>query len=839
MALRIPWDIEEAVLMLDMLLKSIDGKLTRKEAIRQVSEKLRRRAVNRGITIDDIFRNENGITFQMSALEVAYTGRKTKLKQPTKLFVETVNLYRNNREFYEEILKETENVVEPKPVQDEFCSYLSMQMPTFQLSDAYLMLSDIESFCLERKILKNKLFETTDLETIKRVVRTVDSNRVFRFSYKQNLKKMSTVIHAYYTFLKSYKPEEKKEVKPIIQDEIPSSLDTDSMKQMDETVSRQAISVPAIERTKLTDLEERQKFNDWMLSSGMSKATITSYMSSFGQCVKLVANYKLCETSLWNVSNAIDASNIYDQLFGISGFYEYNKQQHNRFSAAFRKFIEYRSGGSPASLNPSQPARFAIEKMATRRKENDPVLIRYKELLAKYFQKGFRMESSLDMKKLHRFYQQQYGAELSDEDNLVCQDIGSVTILHDGKAYLPDSMLSQEKKEKLLQYIEDKFSSGCAAIYYGALFSEFEEVLQGEHIYTPEMLKTYLSYINKGNYVLQRSYLAKDYTVQMNPEDDIREYLKEAAGPVEVERLAAELSYIPEQKIKFVLSTNNDFIWNTTGEYFYEDCVHFSNSELEWISQFILDGIEERDFVTGNELVEAVETHFPDIKEMYQWIAPIGMRNVIGYKLNDRFSFNGNIISKYGEDLSMAEVYAKYCRKHSRFTLDELNVLKQELGSTIYFDEIYANSLRISQNEFVSQDMAQFDVEATDEAIGRICTGQYMSLQGIRDFGTFPYAGYPWNEYLLEHFVANYSQKFKLLHIGYSANMCAGAIVKQASSFGNFNALLVEILANSNIVLNEDSALEYLRQQGYIARRRYSDIGRIVTEAKVVRSKKG
>ena len=839
MALRIPWDIEEAVLMLDMLLKSLDGKLTRKEAIRQVSEKLRRRAVNRGITIDDIFRNENGIAFQMSALEVAYTGIKTKLKQPTKLFVETVNLYRNHRELYEEILKEAENVVEPKSVQDEFCSYLSMQMPTFQLSDAYLMLSDIESFCLKRKILQNKLFETTDLETIKRVVQTVDSNRVFRFTYKQNLKKMSTVIHAYYTFLKSYKPDEEKEAKLIIQEAIPSLPDADSMKQKDDAVSPQDISVPATEKTKLTDLEERQKFNDWMLSSGMSKATIASYMSSFGQCVKSVANYKLCETSLWNVSNAEDASHIYDQLFGISEFYEYNKQQHNRFSAAFRKFIEYRSGGSPASLKPSQPARFAIEKMPTRRQENDPVLIRYKELLDKYFQKGFRMESSLDMKKLRRFYQEQYGAELSDEDDLVCQGISSVTILHDGKAYLPDSMLSQEKKEKLLQYIEDRFSSGCDAIYYGALFTEFEEAFQGERIYTPEMLKTYLSYINKGNYVLQRSYLAKDYTVQMNPEDDIREYLKEAAGPVEVERLAAELSYIPEQKIKFALSTNNDFIWNATGEYFYEDCVHFSNSELEWISQFILDGIEERDFVTGNELVEAVEAHFPDIREMYQWITPVGMRNVIGYKLNDRFSFNGNIISKYGEDLSMAEVYAKYCRKHSRFTLDELNVLKQELGSTIYFDEIYANSLRISQNEFVSQDMAQFDVEATDEAIGRICTGQYMSLQEIRDFGTFPYAGYPWNEYLLEHFVANYSQKFMLLHIGFSANVCAGAIVKQASSFKDFNDLLVDILANSNIVLDEDSALEYLRQQGYIARRRYSDIGRIVTEAKVVRSKKG
>ena len=838
MALRIPWDIEEAVLMLDMLLKSIDGKLTRKEAIHQVSEKLRRRAVNRGIEIDEIFRNENGITFQMSALEVAYTGIKTKLKQPSKLFVETVNLYRNHRELYEKILKEAENVVEPKSVQDEFYSYLTKQKPTFQLSDAYLMFSDIESFCLERKILQNKLFETNDLDTIKRVVQTVDSNRVFRFTYKRNLKKMSIVIHAYYAFLKSYKlDEEKQEVKSIIQDAIPSSPDTDSMKQ--NAAKREIIQLPETERTKSTDQEERQKFNDWMLSSGMSKATITSYMSSFGQCVKSVENYKLCESNLWNVANAEDASHIYDQLFGISEFYEYNKQQHNRFSAAFRKFIEYRSGGSLASLKPSQSTRFAVEKIPTRRKDNDPVLIRYKELLDKFFQKGFRMESSLDMKKLRKFYQEQYGTELSDEDDLICQDISSVTILHDGKAYLPDSMLSQEKKEKLLQYIEDRFSSGCDAIYYGALFAEFEEALQGERIYTPEMLKTYLSYINKENYVLQRSYLAKDYTVQMNPEDDIREYLKEAAGPVEVERLAAELSYIPEQKIKFALSTNNDFIWNATGEYFYEDCVHFSNSELEWISQFIVDGIAERDFVTGNELAEAVDTHFPDIKEMYQWITPVGMRNVIGYKLSDRFSFNGNIISKYGEDLSMAEVYAKYCHKHSRFTLDELNVLKQELGSTIYFDEIYANSLRISQNEFVSQDMAQFDVEATDEAIGRICTGQYMSFQEVRDFGTFPYAGYPWNEYLLEHFVANYSQKFMLLHIGYSANVCAGAIVKQASSFKNFNDLLVDILANSNIVLEEDSALEYLRQQGYIARRRYSDIGRIVTEAKVVRSKKG
>lgn len=610
-------------------------------------------------------------------------------------------------------------MAELKLMRDEFFTYLSTQMPSLQLSDACQIFSNIEAFCLQRKILQKKIFETTELKIINQVVQTVDSNRVFRFTYKSNLKKMSNVIHAYYTFFKHYRYAEKVE-------------------------------------------DIQSKDND-------------------------------------KIDSPIDIN---------SGNMEPN------------------NSGDIIKLQP--------EKV-----KNQMILLRYKELLDEFFSKGFRMNSSLDMKKLRRFYQEQYGMELSDKDECIYKNIRSVTILYDGKAYLSDSMLSSEKKEKLVQYIADTFCSGCDVIYYDTLFIKFEEVFQGEHIYTTEMLKTYLSYINQGKFVLRRGYIAKNDNVQINLEDEIREYLKEVKEPVKVTRLSEIFSYIPEQKIKLALSTHGDFVWNATGVYFHESCFNLSNSELEWISQFIEDGIEKRDFVTGNELVEAVEIRFPDIKEMYQEITTIGKRNAIAYKLQGRFSFNGNIVSKFGENLSMAEVYTKYCRKHSKFTLDELNVLKQELGSTIYFDEIYANSLRISQNEFVSLNMAQFDIEATDKAIERICTGQYMPIQAVCDFGIFPYAGYQWNEFLLEHFVANYSEKFKLLHIGYSANLCAGAIVKRTSSFETFNELLINVLANSNVILDEEAALEYLCQQGYIGRRRYSDIGKLLTEAKIVRSKKG
>ena len=846
MALRIPWDIEESVIMLDTLIKSLNGVLTRKEAIYCVSKKLRERAINKGIKIDDVFRNENGIKFQMSAMEVAYTGIETKLKQPTKLFIETVDLYRNHREYYERILREAEDMADSESIQGAFSTYLSTQVPTLQQQDTYLILADIERFCLKRNILKKNLFETTELSIINQVVQTVDSNKVFRFTYKRNLKKMSVAIHTYYAFLKKYlHTSEVKETQPIIHVEEPpteNSIDTD-IEVIHTITDDNAIKYPNVAEPSALEMpileDEKQKFNLWMQSIGMAGATITNYMSAFGQCVRSVKEYNLCEMNLWNVTSVEKARTLYDQLFGIREFYQYNKQQHNRFSAAFRKFIEFRSGANPVEVRPLQSFRADIKENKVSLSENNLVLIRYKELLKMFFSKGFRMDSSLEMKKLRRFYQTQYGTELAADDALVYRDIRGVTILHEGKAYLPDSMLSSEKKEKLEQYIADKFDSGCDAIYYAAMFSELEEDFWGERIYSPDMLKTYLSYINYGNYIIQRSYIAKDFTVQINPEDEVREYLRKAGEPVQVKQIVEALSHITEQKIRFALSSQSDFIWNTTGVYFHETYFNLSDSELEWISQFIENGIAEQNFVTGNELVEAIDSHFPDIKELYQKITMIGKRNAIAYKLRERFSFNGNIISRYGENLSMANVYTKFCQKHSRFTLDELNVLKQELNSTIYFDEVYANSLRISQNEFVSMDMAQFDVEATDDAIGRICIGQYIPIQEIQDFGIFPYAGFPWNKFLLECFAANYSQKFLLLHNGYSANLCAGAIVKQASSFKNFNELLIDILANCDVTLDENTALEYLCQQGYIGRRRYSDIGKILAEAKVVRSKKG
>lgn len=68
MAVRIPWDKYEAAILLDACLRVDQGVINRSSAITYVSNTLRNRAVRRGLEIDAIFRNENGISMQFSAM---------------------------------------------------------------------------------------------------------------------------------------------------------------------------------------------------------------------------------------------------------------------------------------------------------------------------------------------------------------------------------------------------------------------------------------------------------------------------------------------------------------------------------------------------------------------------------------------------------------------------------------------------------------------------------------------------------------------------------------------------------------------------------------------------
>ena len=120
----------------------------------------------------------------------------------------------------------------------------------------------------------------------------------------------------------------------------------------------------------------------------------------------------------------------------------------------------------------------------------------------------------------------------------------------------------------------------------------------------------------------------------------------------------------------------------------------------------------------------------------------------------------------------MQDVFADFVKAMNHSHLMNLAFFADEIGTRVYFDVVYSNSLRVSQTQFVSKDKAAFQIEETDVVIDHLCPGDYIGVRKIDSdsFSMFPESGFPWNEYLLQHYVFDYSKKYKLIHNGLNAH---------------------------------------------------------------------
>lgn len=562
----------------------------------------------------------------------------------------------------------------------------------------------------------------------------------------------------------------------------------------------------------------------------MAERTAYNYATSIGVCETIAKEQGYADWHLY-LKDANTALATIRQLKNDAVFIEKNRSRHNQLSAALAKFVQFICGGVAPNVTYSTSHEPAPVKTPY---QNKP----YEAVLENNFKKGFRLESPLEIRKFRRYYSALHNEELTDTDETIAETIKRLCIIYDGKAFLPTVMLSEELKESLLRYIDESFANGKTAIYYQAIYTEFAEEFLDYHIYDAEMLKAYLAHVADGRFYINRSNISKPVNVTLDPLSEIRSCLQGYGRPVEYEELFAALPHLPQDKVKFILASNGEFVNNGHGAYFHESAIALSEEELDNIADIIAYTIEEKEFMGGNELYDAIKSKYPYIIESYQAYSVYGFRDALKYKLGERFSFKGNIISRAGQELSMSDVFANYAKHHDSFTLTELQAMAAELATVIYFDSVYENCLRISREQFVSKSHAQFPIADTDAAIDLLCTEDYVSIQDVTNFGAFPYAGFPWNSYLLEHYVAEYSQKYMLLHSNYNGTECAGAIVKRSAGIQTFEELIVDLLANNDVELKKAPVLQFLSDHGYLARRRYGNIEALIIKANAQRNRK-
>ncbi len=592
--------------------------------------------------------------------------------------------------------------------------------------------------------------------------------------------------------------------------------------------------------------ETKQEFYKWLDSSARS-----ADIPRVKKLCDLVDTYSKSNRklgySLFEVTNADDVYKVIKVVNKDVVFRARNSRQIQKIDSAlneyYRFFIKYISSYAlDKKSNPNIGDKTDKISCAGQTAFFTALLEQYRKILSANYKKGFRLNDKLSLRRFRIQWQNTFETELQYDDQTICDHIQSITIKYGNMAYLPEDMLGEAAKQRLLKYISDTFESGKNIIYYDSLYRNFADDFAQGRINSVDMLKTYLIYINHSNmYFLKKNYIASGENVEADEAQEIRNFLISSGMPVKTEDIVLALSHISNSKIKNIISGSNsdEFIRNKKGEYFHADIVELTQYEIDLISRWISLSIADKKYMGGKELTDTIESELPSVMERYPYLTGIGLRDVIGYKLKDRFSFKGKIISTFGEKLSMSDVFATFAKNHNHFTLEQLDILKEDLDTSIYFEPVYENSLRISKDEFVSKSQAKFDVIATDNVLEQFCIGDYVSVKDVDLFGGFPNAGFPWNPFLLQSYVAFYSKKFKLIYGGFTAKKAVGAIVKISAEINTIDDVIIRALADSNISLNSDNALQYLYDLGYIARRSYNNIDFVVSKAKLYRASKG
>ena len=194
------WDKYETALLIEAYFKIKADQSQKETIVALLSSFLRKRA---SFEIDDTFRNENGINMRLAELDYIFSSGSVGLKNTSDLFREMVDTYLNNRTEFEKILLEAKEMgANTVNVRTQFCEWLQEKAPKLRPEAVCQLLAIGEDFCKKLKVLTAPLFETTDVDVIKKFVKTVTNNKIFRFRNRKQYPAIIDASNRYYSFIR-------------------------------------------------------------------------------------------------------------------------------------------------------------------------------------------------------------------------------------------------------------------------------------------------------------------------------------------------------------------------------------------------------------------------------------------------------------------------------------------------------------------------------------------------------------------------------------------------------------------------------------------------------------
>lgn len=451
------------------------------------------------------------------------------------------------------------------------------------------------------------------------------------------------------------------------------------------------------------------------------------------------------------------------------------------------------------------------------------------QLISRKFIYGFRINSVIDMMKL-RDYANAERVKLYERDDVLRNFIQENGMLMEGKVFIK----SKDSRSELISLIEDIFAKGNSIIYYESLMERHSVLMNKIHITSEQILREILLE-DESNYAFSKNYFSN----QSKTTEEVavsREIMRIWDNGVtkSVDELSRLLTYIPEEKVRFYLAMNGDFVWVSEGVYTCVNKLIMTDVETDELCDAVKKEIDRRGFTSLSELPLGGV-----LEENYE-LPELAVRTMVFNKyLSDEYFLKGKIVTKNKDEFDAISIMKQICMEKEEYTLDEA---MDDVGNLIGINDrriaypaLYDIMIRVNEQKFVADRYVHFDVEAIDNVIDSFVDG-FAAIKEVTTFALFPICGQPWSHYLLESYCYRYSKKYKYRMNLYNGRN-AGAVVESSIDW-DYNEILAQAVARSGIELESEVIGQYLYETGYMARSKFNLLSEIGERANEIREER-
>ena len=729
--------------------------------------------------------------------------------------------------FYEKALEDRRKKdmdASRKAVEKEFFIWLSSSFPNAQAEQIKMAFSTVSTILVQRKALKAPLAECSKIGQVENALRQVKqffANKKFRNS-------AIMVLTAYLAFLRDRKQTNVTKEEALVED-VPSSwirFDLKNASQFSRTrpVKCRVGSYEIVEknwaRVFVAVLEneiqkDNQALKDLKKQSLMGKKEGNPFFLKKAieglHCAQLSNGYWI------NINYSIPQ--LIEQIRELCFQCGYSKED-------ILLYGEKKSISGEGNVSGTKAHTPAVDRLVP-----SPEVV---EVLQKHYPYGYRIESSIEMKRLRKFAEID-GLALPDNDMQLKAEIANAGILIEDKVYVIDN----ETITGLHRIVQTIKEDGLQCFFFDSFLDRHQEWADEKRITSVEILREIFTRNQDG--VLSKgheSYIAKNFVSfngKCTEKDAVTDEMRRVWGSNSVsyvEKLRASLPYVPEEYIRRYLSGNRNFAWVAEEQYLLVDRLVITKDEEAAIYKFVADGCAEVGFASMADIPLGNL-----VEENYE-LTITGLHTAIYNRvLFDDFYLNGKILTKEKNGLSVVSLVKQFVADKDECTFEEAHSKVAELTGGQYrymaYEALYDSMVRVDESRYVHDKHVRFDVDAIDEVLSDIISDGFIAIKEVTTFALFPMCGQAWNHYLLESFCYRYSKKYALHVVGFN-DKNAGIIAEQKITC-TYEEFLARAAARAKIELTPAAIGTYFFETGYMGKRKFAWLDSVAEKAIAIR----